>query len=213
MNDIVTEKRCPKCGENKLPTEFYKDKQAASGLMVYCKECAKKSVHKWHKENPERHYKISLRWLKENKERATARAKAYKEKNKEDIKAKSHERYLKNGDKQRKAARLWQLLNPERALETWKNFHTNNPGKSKEYNQARLARLRNVGGRITAKEWRDLCSKYDNKCLCCGRSDVKLSLDHVLPISKGGTNTIDNAQPLCISCNSSKRDKHIDYRK
>lgn len=39
-----------------------------------------------------------------------------------------------------------------------------------------------------------------------------LTLDHVLPIAVGGSNTIDNAQPLCAMCNSIKGVQHIDYR-
>lgn len=33
--------------------------------------------------------------------------------------------------------------------------------------------------------------------------------DHVVPLSKGGTNYIDNIVPACVSCNSSKRDKFL----
>jgi 5-methylcytosine-specific restriction endonuclease McrA len=54
--------------------------------------------------------------------------------------------------------------------------------------------------------------KYGKKCLCCG-SENKLSLDHVIPIQKGGKDEIENLQPLCKSCNSSKGIKVIDYRK
>jgi 5-methylcytosine-specific restriction endonuclease McrA len=48
--------------------------------------------------------------------------------------------------------------------------------------------------------------------LCCGRPDVKLTQDHVVPLARGGSNLIDNIQPLCASCNSSKGTQTIDYR-
>lgn len=67
----------------------------------------------------------------------------------------------------------------------------------------------------TEKEWRALVEKYNRRCLCCqqvGTRHNPITRDHVLPISKGGPDTIDNLQPLCKSCNSRKKDKTIDYR-
>ena len=68
-----------------------------------------------------------------------------------------------------------------------------------------------AGGSFTASEWLALCKQYHNRCLCCGKRR-KLTADHVIPVSKGGTSNIDNIHPLCGPCNSSKRDKTIDYR-
>lgn len=51
-----------------------------------------------------------------------------------------------------------------------------------------------------------------NVCLACG-SVRKLTLDHVVPLSKGGSNRDDNLQTLCAGCNNSvKRGKSTDYR-
>jgi hypothetical protein len=52
---------------------------------------------------------------------------------------------------------------------------------------------------------------HGNKCLCCG-SQENICIDHVVPVYKGGKNEIENFQPLCKSCNSSKGTKIIDYR-
>lgn len=52
--------------------------------------------------------------------------------------------------------------------------------------------------------------KRDNyKCRICGKSpsthpELSLEIDHFLPVSKGGTNDIDNLQTLCIVCNRGK---------
>ena len=69
------------------------------------------------------------------------------------------------------------------------------------------------GGKYTIQEWVELCNKYGNKCLSCGRSDVLLTVDHVIPVVLGGSNDISNLQPLCKSCNSKKNKRVIDYRK
>jgi hypothetical protein len=67
-------------------------------------------------------------------------------------------------------------------------------------------------GVFTVRQFRELCSFYGDKCLCCGREDVILLPDHIFPVSRGGMNTIDNIQPLCRDCNSVKRAKAIDFR-
>lgn len=68
------------------------------------------------------------------------------------------------------------------------------------------------GGDYTLKEWQELCDRYEDHCLACGKDDVLLTVDHVIPVSMGGSNDISNLQPLCQSCNSSKGTKVIDYR-
>ena len=42
-------------------------------------------------------------------------------------------------------------------------------------------------------------------CQKCGSQDT-LELDHIIPVSKGGSNKKDNLQTLCFSCNRKKRD-------
>jgi hypothetical protein len=51
-----------------------------------------------------------------------------------------------------------------------------------------------------------LLHKYNFKCVLCG-SKEKLSIDHIKPVSKGGTNDFSNLQILCKSCNSKKGNK------
>lgn len=48
--------------------------------------------------------------------------------------------------------------------------------------------------------------------LKCGIFLSALTPDHVVPLSRGGTNYIDNIQPLCGPCNSQKHAKTIDFR-
>ncbi len=66
-------------------------------------------------------------------------------------------------------------------------------------------------GSIRTREWLELVKKYGNACACCGRI-THLTVDHVKPLVHGGTNTIDNVQPLCIRCNVLKGKREIDFR-
>lgn len=79
-------------------------------------------------------------------------------------------------------------------------------------NRVRGTRMKNVQGSFTQEEFDSLCSRYINLCLCCLSNKKKLTVDHIIPISKNGSNNISNIQPLCKNCNCSKLDKTIDYR-
>ena len=50
----------------------------------------------------------------------------------------------------------------------------------------------------------------NHTCLKCGAEDG-LSIDHILPVSRGGQNTIDNLQTLCMPYNISKGVTTISY--
>lgn len=67
-----------------------------------------------------------------------------------------------------------------------------------------------AGIKITLLEWAEILKLYKNKCAYCGTSFTPNNMpvkDHVIPISKGGTNSKDNIAPACNDCNMKKRDK------
>ena len=66
-------------------------------------------------------------------------------------------------------------------------------------------------GTHTQGKWIALCRRYRWRCVCCGRRGP-LTKDHIIPISKGGSDHITNIQPLCQPCNSSKGTQATDYR-
>ena len=175
-------KVCTRCGVDKPLSDFYSEPKGKYGVRSRCKPCMVSEAAEWRKHN-----KPNL-----DPELAYARYKRWIEKNKEWEKA-----YRKKRSK----------LPEERAK---RRAYLKRSGKSVEYAQRRRAQIREAEGSYTAEEWEDLCAKYDYRCLACGADEV--TVDHIVPLSKGGSNMIDNLQPLCMSCNCSKQDRVVDYR-
>lgn len=77
-------------------------------------------------------------------------------------------------------------------------------------NGAYTRRALESANQLTAEDLRLFNETY-TYCLRCG-STSSLTVDHVLPLSKGGGSEFLNLQCLCRSCNSTKSAKVIDYR-
>jgi 5-methylcytosine-specific restriction endonuclease McrA len=143
------------------------------------------------------HKEISIAWQKKNPEH-------YHEYNRQ---------YVAEHAKQVYANLVrWRKNNPDKLHAQSRDWYRRNAPVLVMRCINRQKRIKN-GDQISVEDWKNIKSFYGNKCLCCGRTSVKLEIDHVIPLSLGGTHSIDNIQPLCRSCNARKNAKHIDYRK
>lgn len=59
---------------------------------------------------------------------------------------------------------------------------------------------------LTDNQWQEALEYFGYCCAYCG-SDSKMTYDHFIPFSKGGSFKQDNIIPACQKCNSSKRDR------
>lgn len=59
------------------------------------------------------------------------------------------------------------------------------------------------GKKVSMRTTLDVLTRDGYQCVCCGEKDG-LHIDHIVPISRGGTNAFTNLQTLCGPCNSSK---------
>lgn len=208
-------KPCEKCGTSEW------------GTRNRCKQCAANRHREWVKNNPERAREIAResyarhaderragdkKRRAENPEHYREIGRKSRERNIERVREYDRQRNRENPQRSREATLQWYRNNKDHHLEVGRKWRKENPEQACSIRARRKTRIAGGRGSYTAAEFKDLCAKYNNRCLACGRYDLKLTADHVIPVSKGGSSDIDNIQPLCASCNSSKGTKTTDYR-
>lgn len=80
------------------------------------------------------------------------------------------------------------------------------------YWNVRNNRKRDNGGSHTLGEWENLKAQYNWACPNC-KKQIELVRDHIIPLAKGGSDNIENIQPLCRSCNAKKHITIFKYEK
>jgi len=88
----------------------------------------------------------------------------------------------------------------------WQKKYPSRQIKGRENNRKREARKRasiKLNGSHTRQEWLALLEKSGGCCVKCG-TDKDICRDHIIPLSKGGSDLISNIQALCRGCNSRK---------
>lgn len=65
-------------------------------------------------------------------------------------------------------------------------------------------RLAKLLGTHKKEQWEALKAEFGNRCVRCGTDEYNVERDHITPIYQGGSDSIENIQPLCARCNCSK---------
>lgn len=73
----------------------------------------------------------------------------------------------------------------------------------------RRALAAKAGRMVTREQWDVIVEVYRCRCAYCG-AKAKLTVDHVVALSKGGTHAPANLAPACKSCNSKKGTRDLD---
>ena len=123
----------------------------------------------------------------------------------------------RNPDKARAAMRRWRKQHPEQHAADSRRRYSQDPAHFKAIIEAspdrnsvrramrhRRRELTKGQPSFTAAQWRQLVDHYEGRCAYCGKQGP-LTIDHRMPLARGGSNTIDNILPACIACNVKKR--------
>lgn len=205
IEPTVDFQNCSICGKNKPASDYTRSKSYKSGLDSRCKECQKlnartkrsgRKLKKWALK-AEGYFDCNVcneRLLLERR----ARPDDYTCKDCYNKKQRENKPYDPVKAKQRR------LKDPEK---------TRARGRLDKH--ARRARMVNAPGKYRKEE---LIARFDffgNRCIYC-KSPDNLTVEHLIPLSRGGTNWPSNLAPSCFSCNSRKKTKthreFLEYR-
>lgn len=154
--------------------------------------------HAWYMAHQEEMKARAREWYRGNPVRAKARMAAYRATHPEAVAA-AHRAWLEtNLDAKRRTDRNYGRAHAE-------ELRKKNLGRQQARHDRRTAYRARKGaahGRHTREEWALVRDGYHGLCVYChAPSDRK---DHVTPLSRGGSNDIENIVPACRSCNSRK---------
>ena len=113
--------------------------------------------------------------------------------------------FLLNEERERESNRKWSNSNQEVVTKRTREWRQSNPERARFHELNRERRLHATPKELIPSnqalaDWKEL---YGQSCCYCGTTG-KLSLEHIIPISRGGLHTLSNILWACKSCNSSK---------
>lgn len=119
---------------------------------------------------------------------------------------KDRARYAGEAERRRQYAREVYWANPEAFRDYSREWRQQHPHRRRSQRDLRANLIESHPDYrpFPEWEWERLKRRWNYSCAYCGASDVRLEMDHVVPISRGGRHAIANILPACVSCNRSK---------
>lgn len=105
--------------------------------------------------------------------------------------------------------RQYAATHPETIKKHRRKYRATHIDQCRLYKRLYMARRRRqlvVEGKVTVQQWRQILMFYGRACAYCNKpeSDAPLTIDHYIPLAKGGKNIWQNVWPLCLDCNMKK---------
>jgi 5-methylcytosine-specific restriction endonuclease McrA len=181
---MIQYRRCKACEQNRPVSEYSKSPKRVDGLNAKCAACRSADYKEYRKRVPR------------DKEQQREYARAYQQRKKPPTLAQKQIRA--------KYRRDYYQRNKLKLDMQHKEYLTRNPGRNSQ--QVSLYRMRAEANGVFRFSKKDVKRLLSSPCAYCGACG-KMSMDHVLPVSKGGRNSIGNLLPACRQCNSEKHAK------
>ncbi len=184
---------CSLCKREQAEERYSPDGRLPSGLQSQCKGC--RTI------NQKRYYANNRRDI-------LARAHDAYCANPEPVRAAYRIYYWNNRNERSAAARRWAVEHPDLRRKYEADYREANRERVRYYTKHYYARRRANGGYIGYADWLERCAEFGNRCAYCA-SAGPLEMEHITPVSRGGTHTLDNVVPACVHCNRSKHNRGL----
>lgn len=169
--------------------------RGVDGTQTRCAVCAerqsRRSRQHYH-EHKEECRERSRRYARANPEKLRERGRRWRPANVEKLRELSRRHYDEHKEYYYEKARRWRRANPE---------------KAREIDRHRYLRRRDIEGIFTKEQLQDRVDYYGGLCYICGGPYEHI--DHVIPLSRGGTNWPANLRPMCAEHNLIKGAKSL----
>lgn len=215
MSDIIPQKQCVRCKDFHPPTleYFHSNKRRKDGLSTWCKSCANAARKQHVIDHPE----VKQAYKERNRKRIQQYDNEYyatHPKRQESQRKRTNDKRNKDIEADRKRSREYGRAHIAEIVERNKEWAKNNPERYKQIMANRYARDKNAEGSYTEEDLNTIYEELSGRCAYCGISIYwgvfrDVHIDHIQPLSKGGTNWPDNITLACKSCNCSKSSKTL----
>lgn len=133
------------------------------------------------------------KWTEEQRLAARAGEKRWRDANPDRVRANNRRNYLRDPARYAELRDSWRAKNPERHLQIM----------VLQQSKRRTAKKAGDSRVVTAAEWDRVLRRARGCCSYCGQKSA-LTMDHVIPLVRGGRHAIGNLAPACEYCNKSK---------
>jgi len=196
--------RCTKCLEDKPLAAFRANPKCRSGLNTHCRDCVNRAGADWYARNRERRDAKSRAWaaahpeeIREYQQRSCRRHATVR-------RARTRRWKEANADRDRARKQRYNRENRAAILEYERQYRRSHPVEFKA--KYALRRARRYGATVEVVIAAEVFKRDRWRCGLCGKRVARrdATVDHIVPLARGGEHSYRNAQTAHFRCNAAK---------